>query len=303
MHTSTDHLFARPFSIQQAARSGLSRAAVSKLVRDRTLRRVLRGVYAHRCLPDTLETRLDALSLLVHDQVVVHRRTAAWLFGVDSFRYAELDAFPPIETCVPQDLNRLRRAGVAGARVGLLPTEVMELNGLLVTTPIRTAIDLGRTLSRREALAALDRFLNLGLFNQTALRNELRKFAGYRGIIQLRELAELADGRSESSGESWTRLVIIDAGLPPAQPQYSVAQYGREIYRLDLAYPRLKVCIEYDGVQFHDSDADRTRDTARRDWLRRHGWYVIVVRKEDLTQAAIERWTGELRRVLAERVR
>ncbi|MBA2559332.1 MAG: hypothetical protein H0V07_05485 [Propionibacteriales bacterium] len=91
----------------------------------------------------------------------------------------------------------------------------MTLEGLTVTSPLRTGMDLGCGLHRRDALATLDWFLRLGYFNRVALSNELRRFARRRGVIQLRELAAIADGRAESPGESWTRLGLVDDGLPP----------------------------------------------------------------------------------------
>ena len=67
--------------------------------------------------------------------------------------------------------------------------------------------------------------------------------------------AGLVDGRSESSGESWTRLEINDHHLPEPTPQFWVVIDGVPTYRLDLAYPRARIAIEYDGVQHHSSPA------------------------------------------------
>jgi very-short-patch-repair endonuclease len=72
---------------------------------------------------------------------------------------------------------------------------------------------------------------------------------------------------------------------------------GREL-RLDLAYPKHRVCIEYDGAEFHTSPAQRIHDEDRRALLRQHGWTVIVVTKADLDRDAISRWTGEIRAAL-----
>ncbi|MBA2559333.1 MAG: DUF559 domain-containing protein [Propionibacteriales bacterium] len=76
---------------------------------------------------------------------------------------------------------------------------------------------------------------------------------------------------------------------------------GRLLFRLDLAYPNHKVCVEYDGEEFHSSDEARRHDEARRTWLRDRGWTVIVVHKDDFTSAAVARWTGEVRAALAAR--
>ena len=117
-------------------------------------------------------------------------------------------------------------------------------------------------------------------------RAELERFAGRRGVIQLRQLIEIAHELAESPGESATRLAIIDAGLPPPELQHWVTVNGVPTYRLDLAYPAHRVAVEYDGREFHDSPEQRAKDAARRRWLREHGWTVIVVTKDDLASGS-----------------
>ena len=57
-------------------------------------------------------------------------------------------------------------------------------------------------------------------------------------------------------------------------------------YRLDLAYPYHRICIEYDGREFHDGPLQQQADERRRAWLRQHGWTVIVVTVDDLKDRA-----------------
>ncbi|HSS67904.1 MAG TPA: hypothetical protein VLK34_05090 [Nocardioidaceae bacterium] len=116
-------------------------------------------------------------------------------------------------------------------------------------------------------------------------------------MIQLRHLVSLATGKAESPGESWIRLAIYDANLPAPLVQVTVMVEGRE-FRLDLAYPKHRVCIEYDGEEFHSTLEQRAHDEARRELLRRHKWTVIVVTKADLDRAGISRWTREIRDAL-----
>jgi hypothetical protein len=299
-----DHaLFDQPFTLQDALAAGLTHRRLKALVRQRRVRRVLHGVYAEASLPDTVDTRIMALQRVMKPHVVVCGRTAAWLYGVDMFTYAELEILPGAETCVLPTQNRMRRATCGGARRDLAPRDVAKLGSLSVTTPLRTALDLGSSLRRRDALAALDWFLRIGYFDEVALSNEIRRFARRRGVVQLRELVALADARSESPGESWTRLALIDEGLPVPDLQLRIIWEGQELFRLDLAYAKHKVCIEYDGEEFHDSPEAREYDEARRAWLRAHGWIVIVVRKDDFTGDARLAWIAEVRTALASRHR
>ncbi len=288
----------RPFTAQQAAEIGIPRQRLSSLVEARRLRVVLRNVYAPYDLPDTIEVRLQAAALVVSPFMVVCDRTAAWVHGVDVLEYFELDVWPPLDTWVLRGHNRVVRAGCTGGERDLSGRDIQLIDGIWVTTPLRTALDLGCRLSRRRALAALDALMRLCGITREEVLAELPRFFRRRGVVQLRQLAAIADPRAESSGESWTRLEIIDAGLPAPEPQYSIRVGGIELYRLDLAYPHAKVCIEYDGREFHEGDLAKKHDEERREWLRAHGWTVIVVDKDSFSALAIDEWIGDLRRAL-----
>ncbi len=176
----------------------------------------------------------------------------------------------------------------------------MTLGGLQVTTPLRTALDLGCNLRRREAMAALNGFARLHGVVADDLRALLPRFKRRRGVIQLRELAQLVDPRIESPRESWTWLEIHDAGLPMPEPQVWIEIDGVPTYRLDFAYVRRRIYIEYDGFDFHERTADQRRgDAARHAWLRDHGWTAIIIRNGDFTGERRDRWIRELRIALA----
>jgi hypothetical protein len=104
-----------------------------------------------------------------------------------------------------------------------------------------------------------------------------------RGVVQLRQLAPLADARSESPGESTLRLRWLDLpSLPPPTPQVPVTVGSVEVYRIDLAVPELRYGCEYDGEAFHGADV-RTRDVARRqDLAARFEWDVDAVRRSNV---------------------
>ena len=268
------------FTRQHAREAGLNQRHLSALVEQGLLRRVLRGVYAATQAPDSVLFRAHALGLVVTECAVVTDRTAAWLHGVPILeRGAHLEA-PPISVCERVD-SRVRRGDVDGRRRQLLDRDVMELDGIRVTTPIRTGLDLGRRLWRFDALAAIDGVLHLGVDHDELLEESLR-FKGHRGMRQLRALAPLGDGRAESPGESALRLHWLDAGLPRPEPQFGITDdWGREIYRLDVPLPSARYAAEYDGEEFHSEDEDVHHDEERRDWMRRErGWTIDVFRKD-----------------------
>jgi very-short-patch-repair endonuclease len=75
---------------------------------------------------------------------------------------------------------------------------------------------------------------------------------------------------------------------------------GVPTYRLDLAYPQARIAIEYDGRDHHTSPEDRSRDEARRTWLRGRGWTVVVVDASAFAPDADSAWLVEIREALAQ---
>jgi hypothetical protein len=277
---------------------GVPPKQLARAVANREVRRVLRGVFVSADAPDTIELRAAAAALVVNPQLVLCDRTAAWMHGVDVLDFRELDLLPPLDTFALRDRSRTARPECRRGQRDLLPEDICIVNGVAVTTPLRTCLDLGCCLSRRRALAALDAFMRQHGVTREDMRRALPRYFRRRGVLQLRQLIPLADGRAESQPESWTRLEIVDAGLPTPQPQFWITVGGRPVFRLDLAYPHAKVAIEYDGREFHEGDEQREADERRRTWLRNRGWVVIVVDKDSFTPDAVTAWTAELRSAL-----
>lgn len=271
-----------PFTAEQAARLGVSRWYLRLLLDRSLIRRVLRGTYVVTQVLDTVDLRAAALRLVVPDSAVVTDRTAAWLHGVDILPRSALLTPPPL--CVfGATGSRMRRPEVSSGVRTLGADDVEEFLGVRVTTPLRTALDLGRLLWRFDALAALDGFLRLGLPHEHLLL-AVERFRGERGVVQLRLLVPLADGRAESPGESALRLYWYDAGLPRPELQWWVYDdNGVALYRLDLALPDCRFAAEYDGQVFHSLPVDVEHDRGRRTWLdEERGWVVEVFDREDV---------------------
>ncbi|MEU5948285.1 DUF559 domain-containing protein [Micromonospora sp. NPDC047465] len=116
---------------------------------------------------------------------------------------------------------------------------------------------------------------------------------GWPGLPLLREVLALAEPLAESPMETRLRLLLLDAGLPPATAQHDVRDAaGRFVGRVDLAWPGLRVAVEYDG----DHHRERThfrQDVARLNALRAVGWVVLrftaddVLRHPDRTVALV----------------
>ena len=285
-----------PFTYATAIAAGVPRSALRELVEAGVVKRLLKGVYAVSTLPDTQLVRAQAIRLVVPAGVVVTDESAGWLAGAPMIlRPGSHLATPPLTVFATNGHHRLRNAMVDSGRRDLPSSDLTEVHGVRVTTPLRTFLDLGRLRHRDRAIAAMDQLLALGAFDLEQVFAELPRFRGARGVVQLRALSPLADARAESPPESALRLRFHDGGLPRPVPQHDVLdERGRFLGRADLALPDLGFVAEYDGEGVHGPRQAR-HDQARRDAMRAAGWTVCVVRKANLYgqhQDAIELLRG-----------
>jgi very-short-patch-repair endonuclease len=292
-----------PFTSQQAAALGLSDHRLRTGLAAGEIRRVVRGVYVPAGLEDTVDLRAAAVALVVRPHQVVCDRTAAWLHRVDVFGLTDKSVLPPVEVCALRGYAVTALGGVDGRTRDLGAEDLMDIQGLRVTTPLRTALDLACGLGQHRALGALDQFMRHHGVTQWEMRHLLLRYRRRRGVIQARRLIPLADPRAESPMESWVRLDICLAGLPVPELQHRIEIDGVLLFRLDHAYPAHRVAVEYDGEEWHRrTDEQREHDRKRREWLRRHGWTVIVVDKDGVHDPS-QRWLRDLREALRPRTR
>lgn len=116
---------------------------------------------------------------------------------------------------------------------------------------------------------------------RAAIADRIARRLDPRGTRRGAQLLGLATGRAESPAESWLLWRIVDSGFPVPEVNWSLeGPDGREVYRLDLSWPDLRIAIEYHGFAAHVGR--EAEDAARTDDLRRRGWIVIEVRVDDL---------------------
>lgn len=267
-----------PFTLAGARARGCSAKALRGLVAKQEVRRVIQGVYVAAWVPDTIEIRARALSLVVPSGAAVCRSAAAWMHGIDARPIGQVSRDPPLEVLVEASRSIVERRGIRGYSAVLLePTEIIEVAGCRVTTTLRTVVDLARVLGRLEAVATLDQFLHAGLVDLGQFRAEVPRFAGHRGAVQLRFAASVAEPLAESPGESWTRVELIDSGLPRPRAQIELRGIdGTLFHRLDLGYDEVRLGVEYMGIRDHAGVENRARDEGRERSIERDfGWCLV----------------------------
>jgi hypothetical protein len=220
---------------------------------------------------------------------VIVDRHAGWLHGANMLlRPNEHLALRPVSMYLPAGRGRLRNALADSGERTFLRGDLTEVGGLRATTPLRTAWDLGRVRWPDDAIAALDAMLHLMLFSREEFLAGIPRFRGMRWVTTLRAMGPLADGRSESPGESVLRLRCLENGLGQMVPQVEVWREGILIARLDLGDQWLMLAVEYDGVEWHSSPAQRAHDRARRIEASEEGWLVKPFQKEHVFGRARE---------------
>jgi hypothetical protein len=281
---------------------------LAELVRKRCLRRVVRGVFVASTVRDTLAMRAKALSLVVPRGAVVTDRTAAWLHGVDVLLPGEHTTVPPVQVFDTKRGGRLRRPGTSSGQRMMPASDVMVIDGVRVTTPLRTALDLGRDRSAERGFAQAEAMVRAGVDRDEFLA-ALERFRGYRWVSRLRAFAPLLDPRPDSIPESILRFRWHQMGPPYPEPQRSVLGPELQTWSLDVGIDDLWLAVEYDGKEFHGSAEAQAHDEKRRAWIRRNTpWTVRVVGKDNLfgptadLDLLLPRWVAEARRTLGERL-
>lgn len=271
-----------PFTLADAEAAGFDRDDVRAMCRDGDVRKICHGVYISADVPDSLTLKAAALKRVVPERAVICRRTAAWLHDVDVLALGAHLQAPPVEMLVPAETAAVRRRGVLGYSGVLRDDEVHEIDGVLVTSPVRTALDLGRWLPLIDGVAGIDAMLHAGIVDHDELDEAAHRLRGYRHKLRLDEALDLADGRAESPQESRLRIrLVVYARLPKPEVQF-VVPFAEGEFRLDLAYVELRVAVEYDGVEYHSRPEDVAYDEWRRKRLHELGWTVHVARSQDV---------------------
>jgi hypothetical protein len=249
----------------------MSRQQLDVQVKKGGLLRVWYGVYAAQ-EPDLLG-RLAALDIFMEQHAVVCMGTAATLYGFDTENTAAIHVLDPGVRMRPTvGLTVHQRAGAPLRRIA----------GRLATGPAWTAVEVARQLHRPRALATLDAALRSMRCSRSEIESAVAEQRGRRGIVAVRELLPLADGRAESAMESEARLVMIDRGVPLPELQYPIRGRHGELWRVDFAWPAARLAAEYESIDWHAGRNEMLRDKTRWGTIQELRWTIIPIVVDDV---------------------
>ena len=266
------------FTRAQARAVGLSASSVDRRVRSGEWLAVDHGVYRTALAPTTWHQRVLAACLA--GPAVASHRSAAALWDAPGFDLST------VEVTARRHRRRTSPDVIWHESHHLDDRDVETVEGIPVTNPLRTLIDLGSVLDTRGLTLVLDDLLRRQLVTTGAGLRRLDELGlKRRGSSRVRRVLEQRisdDPIPESVLESEFDLLVRELGLPAPARQVVVHDDDGFVGRLDYAYSDLKIDIEIDGARWHSAPDARLRDAARDARLLRLGWIVLRFGASDI---------------------
>ena len=238
------------FTRKEAIEHGYHDRAIAALVKSGAWIRVRRGAYAFG--PEWAEMDDNQRYAVLCRAVVRQASTRVVLSHVS----AANEHGTPLWECDLTQVHLTRpderagraEAGVVQHRGALEDGDVVRLDGREVMSATRTALELTMVLDVEHALVEIDDMLHRGLTTLERLGERYAAMTFWPRTLTTEHVLRLADGRSESVGETRARYLCWTQGLPAPVPNYPILdEHGVEIARVDLAWPELGVFLEFDG--------------------------------------------------------
>jgi very-short-patch-repair endonuclease len=252
---------------EQLLAEGLSRGAIAHRLATGRLHRLHRGIYlVGHPVPPPLSLETAALLSCGDGAVLSHGSAAAlWNFGAPGSM---------IDVTIPGR----ERGNFDGVRVHcvrvLSMTEVRRRQGLPLTSPARTLLDISEELSLEKLEQAVADARRSGFVRDGELEAQLERSPGRHGTKPLRTVLEREGGPAFTRSKAEQRLLALlrKARLPP--PRCNVRISGHEV---DFLWLDAKLVVEFDSWGFHRSRAAFEKDRRRDADLQLAGFRVIRI--------------------------
>ena len=295
MLTPADHAlfeFARGhdsvFTLADAAEAGLTREQ-TRARAAHLWERIHDGVFRVPGAAPTGTSELRAAVWAAGEGAAISHRSAAALYEIPGRR----------DDIVELTCRRWLRAVRAGLVVHesrrLDARDIRLLDGIPVTTPERTLLDLASQFPRAnylEFVVQAARRKRLVTYESTKEMFDRHARRGLKGVGVLREVLERWDPDSrptDSDMETMLLQALRRNGLPEPVLQFEIRDARQHLVaRADVAYPSARVAIEYDSKQEHSDEFQLAKDAQRRNRLQAEGYAVLSARHRDLKSGGAE---------------
>jgi very-short-patch-repair endonuclease len=282
-------------STTQLDEAGIGDRLLTSAVRQGVVIRVRRGAYAR-------SSYWNGLKPWARDRLLVHAHhlstggtalyshvSAARLHGCQVWNAGPLvhvtTSYATSRASAGTDV-RAHQAALTGDDITRLRTPDGKV--FLATSLERTVLDCARILPLEQAAVIGDHALRKG-----ARPAEIQRLLGIgpekRGSRKARILLAALDGRSESAGETRTRLLLHALGIRSFTPQYEI-QTASGLFRADFADPEARTIIEFDGAgkytDYRPTEQVLLAERRRENALIEEGWLVLRLHWEHLYRPA-----------------
>lgn len=260
----------------QGIAAGLAGHRLDRKIARGELVQVHDGVYRHAAFPVTYEQRLVAALRAAGERSAVSHRAAVAVWGLRRYGSATVELS--------------RRTRWRCPPMGVVIHEARDLDdrwlrhrdGIRVTSPARTLIDLGSVVPANFVVRCLeewlaDRVVTLGELREAIALHERKGRAGPPVIRTALATRVLVDSVPDSGYEARLAAVLVARGVPaPTHHREVRAPDGRLIAELDFAYPDQRVALELDGYGVHLRSREVfENDRRRQNELEILGWRVL----------------------------
>lgn len=264
-------------------------AAVPRSRRDADdLHRPFHGIRS-LVLPGTFEDHVDCYRARLRPGQRYGARTALRIWGLPvPWRWTPRE---PLEVVAASGQNPPRTAGVKGLRLNQQRAETWTVRGLTVIDPVAAVFSVASEISVDEAVILLDALITdadnypgrmpMPAVSVADIRARMEQWGRFRGVTTIRAALPRVREHVESPKETETRLLLVRSGLAQPVVQHEAVLAGQTM-RLDLAYPDLRIAIEYEGDGHRTDRKQWRRDVQRHRLLVDAGWIVIRLTQLDL---------------------
>jgi len=253
----------------QLREAGVTEAGRRALVESGVLRRVSRGLFVLTGSEQDWRCSMWLALLSAGSGAFICQRSAAGLWGLDGVSCHS----DQVDVAVPPGRHPRRPGTIRLTAVGA--GDIASNNGFPLTTVRRTLLDLGRVVDAGVVERSLEcalrrRLVSIGDVTQMAELARARGATVLRGVLGARPEGAPP---TESDWETVFVQVVRSMGLPNPRRQFTVILRGRK-YRLDFAWPALRLAVEIDGASVHGPGA-LGADLYRQNQILLDGWLVL----------------------------
>jgi very-short-patch-repair endonuclease len=280
-----DTLHQLPFTVYESRALGVT----EKRLRAKDLADGGRLIYLPKGRCPDLQARARVLAAATPGAWVSHQTAAELaLLGLPPWMDGET-----VHLSKPHELPRVRRAGVVGHRVRVIPGEIGECDGIPFSLPPRTWLDLATVLPLKYVVAMGDQLIRiprpqfegrtLPYAYKEGLRLLIRQHPNMKGVEKARlALDEMRVG-ADSYPETFLRIAMLDAHMPEPELQVRLDTQDPWSPTADLGYRRFRIALQYDG-EHHLSREQQSRDNRRDEAFISAGWSYFKVNADDMDE-------------------